>query len=95
MNTQASSLQGLKFTDLLKLDKFFAPKIILVLYWIAMVSVVFAAIGSVVSAGIFGLLVAPFVLLLGGLYVRLIFETMSVFFSINNHLREIRDNSKP
>jgi len=97
--------QNFNIADLLKLDRFFAPKILLVLYWISMVGVALSAILTVLGSlatmftvsfafgflqFIFGLLL----LALGPLYIRLLFEMMTVFFSINESLQGIRENTR-
>jgi len=104
MNTEMLNTQNLDFKDLLKLDKFFAPKILLVLYWITMV---FLLLGGIFTfLGGIGAIFSPYgsalvglgtmvggliIVTVGALYLRLLFETMTVFFSMNEKLRVIRD----
>jgi len=92
---------GFKPTDLLRLDNFLAPTLILVFYWIAMVVVILWSLFQI-GAGLItlfnsflagtGLLVLGiFSLVLSPLFVRLVFEQMIVLFKIHEHLRHIRD----
>jgi|GEM_PF-2539170 len=82
-----------KMADLLKLDKYFAPQILLLLYWPSMV-VVILSFGFLFLIGILGLFSAEAELLnallvlmigllgfvFGPLYLRLFFELMAVRF---------------
>jgi len=107
MSTEAANQSAFNILDLLKLDKFFAPKILLLLYWISLVFVLLAAafttFGGMVGmfsrygSGLLGFaqMIGGLVfLVVGPLYLRLLFETMTVFFSINEKLHGIRENTK-
>jgi len=105
MNTE-DALQNLKKysfkpADLLKLDNFLAPTLILIFYWIAMVVVVIVCLVQIVAGlalmahnfvGGLGLFFLSLIsLVLSPLLVRLVFEQMIVLFKIHEHLRHIRD----
>jgi|GEM_PF-4323835 len=53
----------------------------------------FSPYGSVVT-GLGRMVGGLIIVTVGALYLRLLFETMTVFFSINDKLRVIRDNSQ-
>jgi len=91
---------GFKPLDLLKLDNFIAPTLLLVLYWISMVGGVLLSLFTLISGliglfqhflvGIGTLLIGLLMLFLLPLYIRVIFEMGVVFFNIHNHLKALR-----
>jgi len=92
---------GFKPADLLKLDNFLAPTLILIFYWFAMVMAIlwslfqigvgFVTLFDSFLAGLGLLVLGIFSLVLSPLFVRLVFEQMIVLFKIHDHLRQIRD----
>jgi len=103
--TDAVKKYGFKPAHLLNLDHFIAPSILLVLYWIVMAGVIVFGVFSLVAGfvslfqsflhGLMAIVVALVMLVLLPLYVRVLFETLVVFFNINNHLNSIRENTTP
>jgi len=107
MNTD-DALQNLKKysfnpADLLKLDNFLAPTLILIFYWITMVLTILGCIIQIGSAfymmrldfisGLGWLVLGLISLVLSPLLVRLVFEWMIVLFNIHDHLRRLRDHA--
>jgi len=94
---------GFKPADLLKLDNFLAPTLILIFYWIAMVSTILWCIvlmvrgligmGQVFVIGLGMFFGGLILLVLAPLFVRLVFEQMIVLFNIHDHLRHLRDRT--
>jgi len=79
-----------ELSDMFTLDKFLTPKVLLVLYWIALVGIV---IGGFVGL-IYGLVKAQWMIFVGGILavflgpfvVRLLFESMVLFYKIYERL---------
>jgi len=99
---QALQKYAFKPAHLLNLDNFISPKVLLILYWLAMaftiLAAVIAAIGALLDNFVQGLgmiIIGVPTLALLLLFVRMFFESMVVFFNINNHLLSIRDNTAP
>jgi len=105
MNTE-DALQNLKKysfkpADFLKLDNFLAPTLILVFYWIAMVLTIIGCLINIGSglvmmthdfvSGLGWFVLGLISLVLSPLLVRVLFESLIVFFKIHEHLRHIRD----
>jgi len=92
---------GFKPLDLLKLDNFISPTILLVLYWISMVGGLLLSVFTLISGliglfqhflvGIGTLLIGLLMLLLLPLYIRVLFEMLVAFFNIHKYLKTIRE----
>jgi len=92
---------GFKPLDLLKLDKFISPTILLVLYWISMVGGLLLSVFTLISGliglfqhflvGVGTLLIGILMLFLLPLYTRVLFEMLIAFFKIHSHLKIIRE----
>jgi len=94
---------GFKLLDLLKLDNFISPTILLVLYWISMVGGLLLSVFTLISGliglfqhflvGIGTLLIGLLMLLLLPLYIRVLFEMLVAFFNIHKYLKTIRETA--
>ncbi|HEV2548522.1 MAG TPA: DUF4282 domain-containing protein [Stellaceae bacterium] len=81
--------------DWLTFEKMITPVIIRVIFWVVSAIIVLAGIFSLFAGGGFwGFVRSVLIIVLGPLAVRIYCEIIMVFFSINDHLREIRDNTR-
>ena len=74
-------------------DDMLTPKLITVVYWLALLGVLIAGIGSMFvpfSFSFMGLLRGLFFMAFGALMVRIGCETMIVLFKMNEALQDIR-----
>jgi hypothetical protein len=82
----------MKFGDLLSFDKFVAPFLIKIIYWIGLVMLVLGFIGSLGAmgsmgvGGFFGFILSLIGLVLAALAWRVLCEIWIVIFSINDRL---------
>jgi len=94
---------GFKPLDLLKLDHFISPVILLMLYWISMVGGLLLSLFTLISGliglfqhflvGVGTLLLGVLMLILLPLYIRVLFEAMTAFFNIHRYLKNISHHS--
>jgi Domain of unknown function (DUF4282) len=81
--------------DWLTFEKMITPVIIRVIFWVVSAIIVLAGIVSLFAGeGFWGFIRSVLIIVLGPLAVRIYCEIIMVFFSINDHLREIRDNTR-
>lgn len=84
--------------NLLTLDNMLTPKIVTVLYWIGIISVIIMALSTLFGFG-YGayagmgkrLITAVLILLFGGIMVRVYSELLIVIFKIHENLKKIAD----
>jgi len=86
----------MQFSDLASFDKLISPTLIKILYWIGIVFIVLAGLGSLVAAFSFGggfwrALVSIVGTIAGLLFWRVACEAYIVVFGIYDRLGEIRD----
>ncbi|MDR0717619.1 MAG: DUF4282 domain-containing protein [Azoarcus sp.] len=78
--------------ELLTFETMITPKIITVIYYIALLIVLIAGVGAIFTEGSFlmGIFKGVFIIILGGLGVRVYCELCIVFFKMNESLAELR-----
>jgi hypothetical protein len=79
---------------LLNFDDMLTPKIITIVYWIALVGVVLSGLFTIFGgAGNFlmNLLMGLLIIVFGGLLVRIYCELMIVLFKINENIKRLAD----
>ncbi|MCW2255741.1 hypothetical protein M2263_001832 [Providencia alcalifaciens] len=87
------------FKSLLTFDKMITPKVITILYWLSLVAILLTGISNIVigltnsnsNAFIYGF----FIIIFGGLSVRISCELIMLSFNIYGKLKEIAENTKP
>jgi len=84
--------------DLFFFNKFITPTVITFLYWLMLLGVVLAGIGTMFG-GYEGFTFKNFmtglmVIVFGGITVRIYLEIIMVIFKINSNLQKIADNSE-
>jgi hypothetical protein len=80
--------------DFLFFDKMLTPKLITVLYWLLMLSVLVSGVGAMFAGMGFsfgGFLRGVFMIIVGLLGVRIFCELMIVLFKMNEALQDIRN----
>ncbi len=92
------------FSELLQWDRFIAPSIIRLFYWLCLtmtalvgLSLILTAFGMMAINFLAGLLllIASMVFILAGIiFVRILCELVMVIFRINEHLGAIRDRGR-
>jgi hypothetical protein len=70
------------------------PVLIQVFFWVGIASCVIAAIGQLFTFGLDGILLAPVVLVVGGIAVRVYCELLILMFRIHDTLQEIKEQRK-
>lgn len=81
-------------SDWLTFEKMITPVLIQIIFWIAVVLIVLVGIVGLFTAGsFFDVIRSLLTIVLGPIVVRVYCELIIVFFRINDHLREIRDNT--
>jgi len=94
---------GFQPLELLKLDHFISPTILLVLYWISMMGGLILSLFMLISGliglfqhflvGIGTLLLGLLMLLLLPLYIRVLFEMLIAFFNIHKYLKTMSEHA--
>ncbi len=81
--------------DLLFFNDMITPKIITVVYWLLLLMVVIGGLGSMFAMGVsFGsFLKGLFMIVAGGVGVRIWSELMIVLFKINENMQKLADKS--
>ncbi|MHB8920469.1 MAG: DUF4282 domain-containing protein [Halothiobacillus sp.] len=81
--------------DLLFFNDMITPKIITVVYWLLLLMVVISGLGSMFAMGFsFGsFLKGLFMIVVGGIGVRIWSELMIVLFKINENMQKLADKS--
>lgn len=84
-----------------RFDSLITPRIVRVLYIVAMIGIAIGAVVSIIgaftnsaSSGIITLILSPFIALLFLTFVRLFLESIMVFFKIREAADEIVDNTE-
>jgi hypothetical protein len=79
--------------DLLQLDKTFTPQILLWLYWVSIFVTFIAGCYSMIDEGFtfFSFVRGIFIFVFGVMVLRISMEFVLLFFKIEGHLRDIRD----
>jgi len=95
---------GFNPLDLLKLDHFIAPTLLLVLYWVSMIGGILFSLFTLISGviglfqsfltGVGTLVIGLLLFLLLPLYIRVLFELIMLFFNIHSHLQDIRNHQQ-
>lgn len=74
--------------DILFFDSLLTPKILTILYWLALVSVLFSGIALIFGGFFFRGLLS---IVVGGLGTRVFFELIMIVFKNNEYLKKIAD----
>ena len=82
--------------EFLNFKKMITPLVIKILFWIGIVLVVIAGLGSIIGGlagggGFPAVLVGLITILIGPLFVRIYCELLIVIFNVNDTLTEIKD----
>lgn len=92
--------------DFFFFDRMIAPILIKILFWLGLVVIVISGLAMMFSGGMMGgtgmqsgmtfgsFLGGLFYIVFSGLFLRVFCEFWIVLFSINDRLREIRDNGQ-
>lgn len=85
------------FKPLLTFDQMITPKIITILYWLALIGVLITGIATIVigNANGGGFISGLFIIIFGVLSVRISCELIILSFNIYGKLKEIAENTKP
>lgn len=76
------------FKNILFFDYLLTPRIMTVLYWIALIVLLISAIITLVQGRIFGAILG---LIFGGIGIRIVFELVMIAFKNNEYLRRIAE----